>query len=380
MEEAAAPIENAKRLEKAKAYEKVHNKLFLADILLSLGVLVVFIFSGLSSLLNGHILKVEPHILLHVAIYVVICYIAYSIVFLPLSFYSGYILEHRFDLSNETKKMWFTDYAKSFALNLLFLLIFAEVLHLFLRLTAQWWWIWIGLFWLLFGIVMSNIFPVVILPLFYKVKPLENKDLVNRLIRLSNVVQAKILGVFEMDLSRKSNKANAMFTGIGNTKRIILTDTLVRDYTAEEIESVLAHELGHFFHKHIWKLIAVSTGATFIGLYITNILLGVLVGAGGFSSLTDVAALPLFALVLSVFALLVMPVSNTYSRIIEKQADVFALETTKDPQSFISSMKKLANQNLSNPDPNPIIEFMLYSHPAISKRIKQAENFQARNK
>ncbi len=191
---------------------------------------------------------------------------------------------------------------------------------------------------------------------------------------------AKILGVFEMDLSRKSKKANAMFTGIGNTKRIILTDTLVRDYTPEEIESVLAHELGHFYHNHIWKLVGVSTAATFVGLYMTNILLGVLLRAGGFSQMTDVAALPIFALVLSVFGLLVMPASNTYSRVFEKQADTFALETTQNPQAFISSMRKLANQNLSNPDPNPVIEFMLYSHPAISKRIKLAESFQAKIK
>lgn len=377
--ETAQPIESPERLKKAKAYEKIHNKLFLVDILLSFGVLVIFIFTGLSRWLDGMVAQIAPQIVLHVALYVVVCYIAYSIVFLPLSFYSSYTLEHKFGLSNETKKMWIADYAKSFALNLLFLLLFAEVLHLFLRLTENWWWVWIGIFWLLFGIVMSNLFPVLILPLFYKVKPLGNKDLVDRLIRMSNVVKAKILGVFEMDLSRKSKKANAMFTGIGNTKRIILTDTLVRDYTPEEIESVLAHELGHFYHNHIWKLVVVSTVATFIGLYITNILLGVLLNAGGFSDMTDVAALPLFALVLSVFGLLVMPASNTYSRVLENQADLFALETTQNPQAFISSMKKLANQNLSNPEPSPVIEFMLYSHPAISKRIKLAENFQQRN-
>jgi len=378
--ETAQPIESPERLKKAKAYEKIHNKLFLVDILLSLGVLLVFIFSGLSRWLDGLVAQMAPQIVLHIALYVVACYIAYSVIFLPLSFYSSYILEHTFDLSNETKKMWVADYLKSFGLNLLFLLLFAEVLHLFLRLTAAWWWVWIGVFWLLFGIVMSNLFPVLILPLFYKVKPLQNKDLVEKLIRLSNVVKAKILGVFEMDLSRKSKKANAMFTGIGNTKRIILTDTLVRDYTPEEIESVLAHELGHFYHNHIWKLVGVSTAATFVGLYMTNILLGVLLRAGGFSQMTDVAALPIFALVLSVFGLLVMPASNTYSRVFEKQADTFALETTQNPQAFISSMRKLANQNLSNPDPNPVIEFMLYSHPAISKRIKLAESFQAKIK
>lgn len=378
--ETPQPIESPERLKKAKAYEKIHNKLFLVDILLSLAVLLVFIFSGMSRWLDGIVAQIAPPIVLHVALYVVICYVAYSIIFFSLSFYSSYLLEHAFDLSNETKKMWFADYAKSFALNLLFLLLFAEVLHLFLRLTENWWWVWIGAFWLLFGIVMSNLFPVLILPLFYKVKPLENKDLVDRLIRLSNVVKAKVLGVFEMDLSRKSKKANAMFTGIGNTKRIILTDTLVRDYTPEEIESVLAHELGHFYHKHIWKLIAVSTAATFAGLYITNVLLVVLLNAAGFSHMTDVAALPLFALVLSVFALITMPASNTYSRVLEKQADTFALETTQNPQAFISSMKKLANQNLSNPEPNPVIEFMLYSHPAISKRIKLAENFHTKNR
>lgn len=366
---------NEERLKKAKAYERIHNKLFLVNIILSFLILVIFVFSGLSKYLEGYVSQVSTNIWINIALYTAVCCVVSSILFLPVSFYSEYTLEHEFDLSNETIGGWAGDWAKSFFLNLLFLLIFAEVLHLFLRLTAQWWWIWVGFFWLLFGIVVSNIFPILILPLFYKVKPLENQALVDRLMKLSNSVKAKILGVFEMDLSRKSKKANAMFTGVGNTKRIILADTLVNNYTAEEIEAVLAHELGHYYYKHIWKLIAASTAATFAGLYLTKILLNHLLVLGDFDSVTDVAALPLFALVLSFFALLVMPITNTFSRYLERQADIFAIEKTGNPAAFISSMKKLSTQNLSNPDPNPFIEFVLYSHPAISKRIKLAEGY-----
>ncbi|MFC2149123.1 M48 family metallopeptidase [Candidatus Auribacterota bacterium] len=369
------PEQNTERLQKAKEYEKIHNKLFVVDIILSLGILIIFAFSGLSKWLDARILQITPNVFLAITLYVTVCFIAYSIIFLPLSYYSGYMLEHKFDLSVETKRMWLWDYIKSFLINFIFLLIFAQVLHLFLRITAEYWWIWAGIFWLLFGILISNLFPILILPLFYKIKPLADQDLVGRLIRLSESVRAKVLGVFEMDMSRKSKKANAMFAGLGNTKRIILSDTLIRDYTHEEIEVVLAHELGHYYHRHIWKLIAISTVTTFAGLYITNILLGFLLGLGGYADITAIGALPLFALVLSVFALIFMPVSNTYSRVLENQADVFAIEKTKDPEAFISSMKKLASQNLANPDPNPVIEFILYSHPAISKRIKLAEEY-----
>jgi len=367
--------ENPERLKKAKEYEKIHNKLFVLDIALSLIVIVVFIFSGLSQFLASQIARFVSNIWLTVGLYVLVCYVASAFLFLPLNFFSGYILEHRFGLSNETKKMWAADFFKNFGINLVLMTVLGESLHLFVRHAGGWWWVWAGTFWLLLGVLISNIFPVVILPMFYKVKPLGDQDLVGRLVRMSEAVKAKILGVFEMDMSRKSKKANAMFAGVGNTKRIILTDTLVRDYTHEEIESVLAHELGHFYHRHIWKLLGVSAAATFAGLYLTSILLDLLVRLGGFKGIADVAALPLFALVLAVFGVFTMPLTNTYSRILEKEADVFALEKTGNPAAFISSMRKLASQNLSNPEPHPAVEFILYTHPAISKRIKLAERY-----
>ena len=217
------------KLQKAKQYEKIHNILFVAELIISFAVLLIFIFSGLSQWLVDFIAPLSVNIWFKVFLYVLICYVSFSLIFFPLSFYSGYLLEHKFDLSNETKKMWFLDYAKSLGINILFLLIFAEVLHLFLRISGNMWWIWAGMFWLLFGLVISNLYPILILPIFYKVKPLENEDLVERLMKLSESVKAKILGVFEMDMSRKSKKANAMFAGLGNTKRIILSDTLVSD-------------------------------------------------------------------------------------------------------------------------------------------------------
>ncbi|MCD6460899.1 M48 family metallopeptidase [bacterium] len=374
-----SPEEIENRKIKAKQYEKIHNILFVADILYTLILIFVFIFvggkGGFSAQLAGWIKQWCSNYWLQIAVYISLLTTGYMVCLLPFNYYSGYYLEHKYNLSTQSLFSWFKDRIKSFLLNIVFMVLLGEVLYLFFKFTQNTWWLWLSVIWVLFGIVLSNIFPVLILPLFYKYKPLENDELAKRLISLAERVNARILGVFELELSAKTKKANAALTGMGNTKRILLGDTLLENFTDDEIEVVLAHELGHFYYKHIWKLIFFGGFITFIGLWATSLVLAKLVVFSGFAEVSQIGAFPLFLLCMFLFALVSMPVNSTFSRILEKQADLFALRETKSPKHFITAMRRLANLNLADEEPHPLIEFFLHDHPSISRRVKLAEDF-----
>ncbi len=199
----------------------------------------------------------------------------------------------------------------------------------------------------------------------------------SRLISLAERASTRVRGVFTIDLSTRTTAANAALMGLGNTRRIVLGDTLMKEYSADEIETILAHELGHHVHGDVWRGIAVQTALTLVGLFLADRLLRWGVATFGFESLADVAAFPLVAIAVGGVAVLALPLANAYSRWREGLADQFSLEMTGNPQAFISSMTKLANQNLSEAEPEPWAEFLLYSHPAIGKRIKRAQGFKS---
>lgn len=364
------------RQELAKKYELVHNKLFLLEIILTLLGLIILIvggISGISGRLSWILGFAIPNIWLKNGAYVVIVSIIYTLFFLPLNFYEGYILEHKFMLSNQSLGDWIKNSLKAFGVSLVLSLIIIEITYLLLRQTGSYWWIWAGCFWIFFSIILNHLAPILLIPIFFKLTPLDNPELVEKLKAMAQKVGSRILGVFEIDLSRKTKKANAAFTGMGKTKRILLADTLLKEYTQEEIEVILAHELGHYYYKHLWQLLTASVISTFIGLGIGHKILSISTHKLGFPGISDIGAFPILALVLFGFMLLVLPINNTFSRKLERQADKFAISLTKNPQAFINSMNKLAYQNLSNVSPNPIVHFLLHSHPSISERIEMAE-------
>ena len=219
---------------------------------------------------------------------------------------------------------------------------------------------------------MAQLAPVVLFPIFYKFEPLENEDLRRRLVQLSERAGTRVRGVYRWQLSDKSKKANAALTGLGRTRRIILADTLLDNYGAEEIEAVLAHELGHHVHRHILKSILVQAGVTLFGFWVANFVLHYAVDHHMFEQLSDFADLPLLALTASVVSLVLMPALNAYSRYNERQADRYAFESIASVEPFISSMNKLAQQNLAERTPARWVEVLFHSHPSISKRLAAA--------
>jgi STE24 endopeptidase len=291
----------------------------------------------------------------------------------PLEYYS-FRLEHRYHLSNQRLRGWVWDEFKGFLVGLVMATVIVELLYLLIRQAPQWWWLisWalvLGLF-----VLLAQIAPVVLFPIFYKFEPLEDEELTRRLVVLGERAGTRVRGVYKWHLSEKSKKANAALTGLGATRRIILADTLLDNYSDDEIEAVLAHELGHHVHRHILKSIFVQAGITLFGFWLANEVLRYAIDRYQmFVTMSDFADLPLLILVATALSFLLMPALNAYSRFNEQQADRYCFQSIASVAPFICSMNKLAEQNLAEKTPSRWVEWFFHSHPAISKRVAAAE-------
>jgi STE24 endopeptidase len=246
-------------------------------------------------------------------------------------------------------------------------------LYYCLSIYGPLWWLPVSVGLTFLSVVLARIAPVIILPLFYKLTPLEDATLKERILNLCASAGVKIEGIFSFNLSKNTKKANAAFTGIGKAKRIMLGDTLIKEFNEDEIETVFAHELGHYTRHHIRTGIIISIVSTFLGLFITSLCYSWSLDQLGFSSAAELAALPLLALWLSIFGLVTSPLGNMISRRHERQADTYAIRKTEKKEAFISALRKLASMNLADPEPHPLVEFLFYSHPSIAKRISMID-------
>jgi STE24 endopeptidase len=357
----------------ARRYNRIHRWLGLADLIIGSAFMIVLVLTGWSGWLRDLALRRGfQSYSLAVFIYLFFLLLISKVLGFGLDYY-GFRLERKFQLSTQKFRAWLWDEAKGFLLGLVLGGIVVELLYFMIRQSPQHWWIitwavFIGLF-----ILMAQIAPVVLFPIFYKFEPLDNEDLRRRLVLLSEHAGTRVRGVYRWKLSEKSKKANAALTGLGSTRRIILADTLLDNYAPEEIEAVLAHELGHHVHRHILKSIFVQAGITLLGFWAANWVLHYAVDHHMFEELSDFANLPLLALTATALSLVLMPALNAYSRFNERQADRYAFESIASVEPFISSMNKLAQQNLAERTPSKWIEALFHSHPAISKRVAAAE-------
>ena len=295
---------------------------------------------------------------------------------LPLSFYQGYILPHRFDLSTQNLSDWITDQVKGILIGGIIGMIMLEIIYAILRIFPTLWWLWAAMILLIFNVILANLAPTILMPLFNKFIPLceEHADLADRLMLLARRSGTFVRGVFKFDMSRRTKQANAGLTGLGNTRRIIIGDTLLSEFTTDEIETIMAHELGHQVNKDIPLGIIFGSLTTVIGLFLASLGLNWGVKALGFTGPADIAAFPLFLIVLGLYSLVTMPLENGFSRWRERRADEYALSLTHNGIAYASALKRLANQNLADADPEAWVEWLLYSHPALGKRIAMADH------
>lgn len=359
----------------AKKYAKTHQILSVAETSIFFVVILILLFTGLSLKIESIAFDFSSNGYIALLIFFGIIGITEGFITFPMGFYSDYILEHKYGLSNQTLSGYFREKLKGFLLGIVLGIPLMIAFYYILRTFGSEWWLVLGVFMFIVSVIIGRLAPTLLMPLFYKFKPIENESLKNRILDLCKKTGVKINGIFTFDMSKNTKKANAAFTGIGKSKRIILGDTLIENFSEEEIEMVFAHEMGHYTKKHIMKMMITSTILTFAGLFITAKLYEASLGYFGFESVSQIAALPLLFLYLSLYGLITTPISNIQSRKFEWEADTYALETTKDKSSFISAMEKLADQNLSDKTPNKIIEYLFHSHPSIEKRIQFAKDY-----
>lgn len=365
------------RQEQARRYASINRRLMLLDLLLGFAYILVWLLLGWSHSLRDLLSGYLEQTWLLITVYTLVFGGIYFLINLPLSYYSGFVLPHRFGLSNQTFPGWVSDQVKGALAGGLVGFFVLQVIYLVLRTYPDSWWLWAAAFLLFFSVLLANLAPVLLMPLFYKIKPLgeEHAGLAVRLSRLSEKAGTRVRGVYQFDMSRRTKAANAILTGLGNTRRIILGDTLLEEFTDDEIETVLAHELGHHVHRDIPIGIGVESVTTLAGLYLASLALDWGVGYFGFEGVWDIAALPLFLLVMGAYGLVTMPLGNAYSRWRERRADAYALEATGNGWAYASALTRLANQNLADVDPEPWVEYLLHSHPPLSKRIKMAQAY-----
>ena len=370
------PILDPEKQRQAKQYARISRRMWLVDTLLSTLYLLAWLFFGWAKSLAGWLEKLTTNDWLLVLGFIIIFGGIASVLELPLSFYSGYVLPHRFGQSTQDLKSWVLDQLKGVMIGAPLGLVVVELVYLALRLTGGWWWLWTGAGMLLFSVILSNLAPILIMPLFNKFVPLgdEHAELAERLMKLAERAHTKVRGVFKFDMSKRTKAANAALTGLGNTRRIVLGDTLIKEFSPDEIETVLAHELGHHVHKDLPILLAFGTVMTLGGLYLASLGLNWAAGYFGFSGPADIAALPALGLVLGAFGLLTQPLDNAFSRWRERKADEYALQSTGNAQAFASAFVRLANQNLGEVDPEKWVVFMFYDHPPLGERIKMASD------
>jgi len=360
----------------AREYNRIQRWLEMGGLALGLALLVVLLATGWTRDLGTWAHRgARDHYSLALFLYVGMLLGISKVLGLPLDIY-GFRVEHRFHLSNQSTGAWLWDELKGFLLSLVLGGVLAEIVYGAIRVWPLHWWLVAWAVFIVLSVFFAQIAPVVLFPIFYKFKPLQNEELKQRLIRLSERAGTRVRGVYEWKLSEKSKKANAALTGLGNTRRIILADTLLENYTPDEIEAVLAHELGHHVHRHILKSIAVQVGTTLLGFWAANAVLQYAIEQRQmFATLADFASLPLLALVATVLSFLLMPALNAYSRFNERQADRYAWGAVPSVEPFIAAMNKLAAQNLAERAPSRVVEVLFHSHPPVGKRIEAAKAF-----
>ena len=278
------------RQSKAKQYARIRQRLLIVELLVAVLLTLFWLLSGISQSIAAQIRQGTSNDYLIVALYMLVFGAVYLVVDFPLSYYSGFALQHRYGMSTQSQRDFLLDTLKGLAVSGVLGLVLIEIIYVLLRLSPEWWWLWTAVVLLFFTVVLANLAPILILPLFFKLTPLEDTELVQRLTALAAAAHTRVSGVYSINFSSKTTAANAALMGLGNTRRIVLGDTLLSGFSLDEIETVLAHELGHQVNRDIPLGIVVQTALTLVGLYLASVAMQAGVRWLGFSGIADVAA------------------------------------------------------------------------------------------
>ena len=377
-----APIANTQVVDPAQAQSYQQIKLTMSVIAMGLNVIVplVFLLAGGSEAIRNLVEGWTTVSALVVLLYLLVAGAGLQLIEFPFEIYSGHIIEKRFDLSKVSIFNWLYNWLKGALIQSVLLVVIISGIYWLLRSQPDLWWLWAAIGATILIIIMMALVPVLLLPLFYKFEPIPEGELKDRLFALADQIGTHVQGIYVWHLGDKTSKANAAVTGWGRTRRIIISDTLIDSNTPEEIEVVMAHELGHHVRWDVWKMTFVSTILIFVSFFVIDLALGAWIDSLGLRGISDIAGLPLVLIVGAGVSLVALPVSNWLSRRAESAADLYALNLTGMRDQFISAMDKLGDQNLAEKKLNAFVEFVFHSHPSIQHRIENARAWTAPDK
>ncbi len=313
-----------------------------------------------------------------VLVYVAIFGLLHEAGSLPIAFYRGFLVERRYGLSTESLRSWTADQAKAGVLGMALSLAGFALLYVAIRRWPHGWWLAAAAGFALFIVIMARLAPVVVLPLFFKIRPLERADLGERLAGMARRAGLPVTGVHKWVVSDRTKRGNAALTGLGKTRRILVSDTLLATHTDDEIEVILAHELGHHAHHDIWKAVALECGVSLMGFFLASRALWLMAPRLGWKDVADVTGIPVLLLTAGLLSLLLVPAVNAFSRRAERAADRFAWEATGNAGAFASAMQRLGAQNFAEERPSRLVRWLFYTHPPYAERIEAAREWARR--
>lgn len=375
VEEARGRCQTAEREEdwqqKARDFSRARLRLYAVRTAVALLFPFLFWYLGWSGRLEGLVASLADQRWLVVLLFVLGYQAIASVVFLPFSYYGGFVLQHRFGLSRQKLSGWLADWTKGTLIGTLFFVLGLEAFYLSIgAFPAAWWWI-LAIAFSLVALLLTYVAPVLLLPIFYRCSPVEDQELVRRIESLAERAGTRISTVCTIDMSRRTVAANAALTGIGRTRRVLLGDTMLQNFSRDEVETVFAHELGHHVHGDIWKGLAFEVAGIWVGLYLLQTVVRPFFLQAGLGDISVLANLPLLILLGEVASLALMPAVNAASRWYEARADAFAARVSANPEAYASALYRLGRQNLAELWPPRWVELLLYSHPAIGRRMER---------
>ena len=373
---------NERERERARRYHRIRRHIGYLVGGTQLARQVLFLSTGGATALEIALRRQLPHESLVAPVYALILSASTFLLDLPTSYLAGYRIERTFGLTRQPAPDWLRQRLIAFSMGSIVQIVAMTGLHILLRRRPNDWWLVLTVASAPATILASTLVPTVIMPRFNRFTPMADTDLVDRLQRLGEKAGVRIADVYVMDMSRQTERANAMFTGLGGTRRIVLGDTLTERFEPDEIAGVIAHELGHQVNRDIWTLSALGAGSIALLAGVTNRIGPRIIPPTrrwtGIESVESVAALNVLALVATAASLAIAPLTAGISRFIERRTDRFALELTGDGQAYARGMARLGRGNLVDPDPPTWRVRLLASHPPVTDRIAAALRFGTR--
>jgi len=365
--------------DKALSYYHSGNILWFVEILWGMLIPALFLFTGFSAKIRNWAQKIGKKWFFVVGIYFIIFTIISTLIDLPLSYYTEFIRQHAYDLSNQTFGKWAGDTLKSLMVGSVFGFCIVWIPYWLLKKAPKRWWLYVGLGTVPFMFLIMLVEPIWVEPLFNDFGPMKNKALEAKVLTLADRAGIERSHVFEVNKSVDTKELNAYVTGFLGTKRIVIWDNTIAKMTEGELLFVLGHEMGHYVLGHVWKEIVFSSLMMLLTLFLADRAAKVIIARYkerfGFDRLSDIASFPLILLLFGVFGFIINPLDNWISRAIEHQADQFGLEITRDNHDAATAFVKLQMENLSNPRPALWYKILRADHPVLGDRIDYANTY-----